>query len=754
MSSVSVASYAYNLAGDVTQRPNYAKTSITSAILTGSDSIAETLIQNYLGGPGVTLKQFYNWTQSSGYSRALGIATTNFGGIDGVDTTVLTNAILWYTDTAASSNYFSFDQFKIGLADISYWIALNTNTYNPDYMFTPFTYTYDAETTTVSVTYLDNNLEAVGTFDYNIGAQGYDPGANFVQIVYSTYNGAGEEFNYGSVLCYKQGTNTYAPLEALFAYPTDTGEYFPYIPVRFNGQFLSSTYLPNVYTQSVAAFKKATNGDYDTLSSKIAANSSIDSIGFAYVVFGVSLNVQENACKQYLFLFFEKLMRNIPFSQNPTYAAWQNQWNAADAATKAHSAWALAQSTPSSPLYGTPEPAFLTYPTAPASTTAGSNSWSDLMSLIPNTSPGMSFHFAFEYSAISEVAGNGLAQAGANPGDVWLTPQTVGTLNSMTITWQLDTDTWKQIFLTSFFHDNYIYFNSAVTTSCTTALADTSESPFIVPIHSDVFNKLSLVAATQMATACCYLVFNSYTVTTTPWYETGFFKFLIVIASIAIGVLTAGIGGIGLLGSSIAIGTSLGFTGITAAIVGAVANALAAVILMQLIQLGSVVIFGPKIGFIIGAIAGLLAVGIGTSLVNGGSLASTFSQLMRVDNLINLTNAVGNGIAQDIEQSAIDTLKAAQNLLSSYTTDMSQITQQEETVFGIDNATFNPMQLVDTSSVTQDTLDNGRVKVPEEVPDAFISRTLMTGSDISAASLGMITNFTDIMLSTDLMITA
>ena len=87
-------------------------------------------------------------------------------------------------------------------------------------------------------------------------------------------------------------------------------------------------------------------------------------------------------------------------------------------------------------------------------------------------------------------------------------------------------------------------------------------------------------------------------------------------------------------------------TGIAALIVGAVANALAAMILTKLIGYASTKVFGDKIGAIVGAIASVVAVSIGTGMANGATMAESFNGLMSAPNLIQLSNAAGNGYAQ------------------------------------------------------------------------------------------------------------
>lgn len=111
------------------------------------------------------------------------------------------------------------------------------------------------------------------------------------------------------VLIYQQGTGN-AVLDAMFNTPLGNGDYYPFIPLRLNNTFVSSSYLPEQYALNKKAYKKAIGGraDYDKLIDNIKDNDSIGDIDYAYVVYAVSLNTKENASKKYVYKFFQALM--------------------------------------------------------------------------------------------------------------------------------------------------------------------------------------------------------------------------------------------------------------------------------------------------------------------------------------------------------------------------------------------------------------------------------------------------------------
>ena len=63
----SVASVAYNLAGDEAKRPNFLKTTVASAITGNASSISENILSSHLGGPAIKIRNFDNWASNSGY---------------------------------------------------------------------------------------------------------------------------------------------------------------------------------------------------------------------------------------------------------------------------------------------------------------------------------------------------------------------------------------------------------------------------------------------------------------------------------------------------------------------------------------------------------------------------------------------------------------------------------------------------------------------------------------------------------------
>ena len=108
--------------------------------------------------------------------------------------------------------------------------------------------------------------------------------------------------------------------------------------------------------------------------------------------------------------------------------------------------------------------------------------------------------------------------------------------------------------------------------------------------------------------------------------------------------------------------------------------------------------------------------------------------MMNAQNIMQLTSSVGNGISQYINASTADTIRKAESVMQQYNTDMMAINKQYEEMFGTaGQGVIDPMQFVSMESL-----------------DSFLSRTLMTGSDIADMSLNMVGSYSDMTLNTDL----
>ncbi|MCF8861589.1 hypothetical protein KIP58_21615, partial [Xanthomonas campestris pv. campestris] len=131
---------------------------------------------------------------------------------------------------------------------------------------------------------------------------------------------------------YRIGSGYNSALENMIANPVRIeGEFYAPMPIRIENRFIANDYYTDVYQQTGKGYKKLLKQSFDDLIAKVADNPNLGDIDFAFLVFGVSLNVKENACKKYLYRFFKKLMNTQQYGptrmeQYIQQMADYNQW--------------------------------------------------------------------------------------------------------------------------------------------------------------------------------------------------------------------------------------------------------------------------------------------------------------------------------------------------------------------------------------------------------------------------------------------
>lgn len=549
-----------------------------------------------------------------------------------------------------------------------------------------------------------------------------------------------QSFDGPYVFIYEIGSGIPA-IDAMISATVPDEQYYPFIPARLDNEFIDEDHYEEAYPIVKKAFKKALGGKYDEFIDKVAENDKLKDIDYTYAVFGVSLNVQERACREYIYRFFSLLMESQSTS-GAAYAAWEVANAAYVAAQEAWETWKAAQANSSDPLFGTPEPVVPDYPSLPASEVVVKSSGE----LDTN------FDMRITWQSIEEEFGTGLVDSEHKKGDIWFGPATTrkmftGPFNSRLIDvdicdlyWQFEDDAWRKLHLIGLVHRNYIYKGKYVEIGLRDAIEDEDESGFIVPLHYNTYKAMPLVKATQMGTACCLAVFNCYVVKKIKWYQRGWFKIFLIVVIIVVSVVFPpfGAAGAGILGSGAAVGAALGFSGLMAVIVGAVANFIAAALLTKLISMGATAIFGAKIGAIIGAIAATVAIAVGGGMMNGQTFSSSIGQLSNITNIINLSNSVAGGIQKYIAASINGIQNKMLGLQEDYDKQTNELSDLYAANIGYGRGFFDATRLTDYGSYSY------------ESSESFLSRTLMTGSDNIELMHSYVTNFASMTLTSSL----
>ena len=528
-------------------------------------------------------------------------------------------------------------------------------------------------------------------------------------------------------------------------------EFYPFLPLRLDNKSIEEApYDTNgLFTETKAAYRKATTKGIDKILEQIDDNDSIDDIDYAYIMYGVSLNVQENACRKYIFKFFEKM---IPFqnSNSATIGNFQTAIADHNTAKAALEVW-LSTDWDNQPWSTRPPRPVVPALNIPSTTTIKLKTSSSLMP---------SFDMRLQWVHLDDVLETGTytytpivgSPRPAKKGEVFIVKGTsvtwqesstynerdfVGTntvnkeIDSVEIYWQISDNSYRKMTVYGMVHQNFIYGGKSVKITGHEALDDDDISGFVIPLHYPTIKELSIVDYTQMATADTHILFNSYTVTKQKWYQSGIFKILLIILIIVIAVTInpgAFAAGSGLLGVNAAVGAAIGLTGTAAIVAGVVANYLAALIVSQVLTAVGSKLFGEEFGALFAAIVGI-AIGV---------VSGTFQ--FDAAGLLQIGSAVANGYAGFVAGEIGDLNAELEEEQSDYDKQMDYINDLISGLGG-NNLNFNPLFLTDSVRGNDSGQTTGYLP---ETPDEFIRRTTMVGSDIVNITQSMVYDYVDV----------
>ncbi len=728
---IKVASQAYNLAGDEALRPNFLKTLILQNVLSDTkNSITNTISSGYLHGAGISFRSFFRWANRN--YDLIGMPTGKLDVNSSVDLQVVEDNI-----PAGPGETIWVQDGDIDNADYSKWVEQYLLANYPDELDNDWESDIDEDTDLITITFEDNSVHTFTPIDYNARAD----------YLYAYYN-----VEIAGVLgpiqlfIYRIGSGGIPAIDAAIFEKTSYGKFFPFMPIRIYKNFLSESYKPAAFELVEDAYFKAFGAQVSDLIDMIKDNNDkLSDIDFGYVVFGVALNTKEKFCQKYLWNFFLKLMAQQEGGAG-IYTAWLINRNGALSASETWKIWKEAQSHPSDPLYGTPEP----------SKTAG-RSLTDVGNQLKITNSGPSntnYDIRLKWTYISTGAGPG--RIGDHENDTYwfeylgedtfastivsggpnanLPP---GVIEKIRLYHQISgAEGYEYQDIVGLVHKNIVYKNKSVKTTAKQGLMGQDvETGFIIPLQYETFHDMRLVDSTQMATSCVFIVFNVYEKFKIPWYATGLFKiFFVIVIAIAAALVTGGLG-IGILGTNIAVGSSLGFTGVTAAIIGSVTNALAAVALSSVITYGAKSLLGDTLGSIVGVLASILSMQVLTTFSLTGSLSINWSQLMSVDNILKLTDSLTQSYAAYVQGNIEDMSTKLDDYVSKSEDFIKETQQKLYNEFGYGIGLIDPLKLMEARNLIV------------ESRDTFLQRTLMTGSDIADMSNGMLTDFASLTLT-------
>ncbi|ACL81409.1 N4 gp53-like protein [Sulfitobacter phage EE36phi1] len=564
----------------------------------------------------------------------------------------------------------------------------------------------------------------------------------------------GEQYGPEQIFIYEVGTGN-AVLDALVSEADASGfqEFFPFMPIRINNVSITEPQYEDAYNATKKAYRRAYQGkNFDNLITSVEENPSINDIDYAYLCFGASLNVKENACKKYIFNFLEKM---IPFQSGGSgnvMTNFQAEVAAYNAALQKLEDWENTnweqqnvytwQTIP-------PRPELPTISPPPTNTIR-----------LRDSTFGFDYRVSWVHIEIEQFAGtydtdpNTAGTQAPKVDDVMLANgpsfswsvregfniydgeqfanMVSNSIPSMYIYWQVSANSYRRITVWGLVSKNYIYGGKAVKITSSEALADNEESGFLIPLHYPTMSEMNIVDYTQMATANAHILFNSYTVTKQRWYQRGIFKILLVTLVIVIAVIIfpgAFAAGGGVLGQYLAVGAALGLTGTAALVAGVVANYIASIIISEILKVVGTALFGEKWGALFAAIAGF-AFGAAMSGV----------KIFSAEGLLGLGNALANGYAGWVQGDINEMKGDLEEDGNAYEERMKYIQDLIDGLGGND-LNFNPLFLTEWG---RGNARGGSRGYMPETADEYIRRTTMTGSDIVELTHSMVYDYVDV----------
>lgn len=745
-----VDSSAYNIAGDYHERTDYMKTIITASA-TGygtSKYIGESIVKGIAGGPSKNQRNTMRWAMQN-YPE--GVPLVQMGGQLTFDNDAISAFMSGYVGKPVI-----IKEAIAGLSQIEYWAQrFMYNNYSDGSGGVLHEWTYSSWENATGIAQVRVDVVDVGTFYADMPE--YVKDAPFAYITYNTYapepvEGGGEPVPVERgpfMLIYRQGSGIPA-IDAMWPAAEDyRRQFMPFVPLRIENKFITEApYRATYYEKSRKFYKKAMNNKkIDEMIDKIGENEKLKDIDFAFMVYGVALNTKSNHCKRYLYEFF----RNLMDIQRNDGVDYQNYITRHAAVTS--SALNVERTYQQ---YGDTDVtwnAYRAYQRLPKPN-MGWNRISQRATWLPNL-----YQIQHGWVYVQQEILTGGNNPARKVGDVWLEKRPKDSITTISlwrkrtggrgdselvadksttsyekfwITRQVTANTALRLTVLGLEQENIVYNGQAIWTDSDKALDDPEESDLLVPIHTQAFQNLPPVVRNQICVENVYVIFNCYKIVKVRWYQRGFFKvlFAIVLAVVAAFFMPM-IAGI--FGPAMTVGTAMGFSGMTAAIIGSVTNAIAGMMLSTLVQ--TMAGKGSFLGQILGAVLGMVLMSGITSVFSTGTWSFNWSDMFSVQNLLKMTDAASNVYANFVQGSMEDMQNELQDLQAGIDKQLEDIQRRYTDVLNVGNTYINPMKFVDSA---KNFVESG---------DMFLTRTLLTGSDIASMSLDLVNKFSDLNLT-------
>lgn len=765
-----VSSSVYNLAGDPDLRPDFLRTIVIGTALSGDrkSSIGASILQAAIAGPGAKQRKFFRWAE---LDYDLGMPLTSIDAKRTVDPEAVLSGLTSVLAPTAGS-FLRVISAEIDTADVDYWARAWITRNHPDLDEEEWSAEWQPDLLRIVVTVTsagsvtETILEPTSDFIWGIGVSR----RLLLYVTYETHTTVPEtgliQTTPAKLFTYRMGSGNVI-FDTMLSSSSTRTQFFPALPLRLNNESIRHENHATTYAAVKKAYKKLSGNSVDKLLDQIEENENIGDIDFCFLVSGVSANAPDNQAKRYMYEFFKNLIPDQIYSESMLKSYLRDTLLEQKRISLLWDRWLANNSA--SPVG--PNASLLAGAFMPAFNPIGMSkpAFSELRIYSPNV-PNFDHRIKWIYIKESLCAGNGKSYDGVTSrgkmkvGDFWFNadkdinvgsmpkPPTLNVdrvtesvrasyyLTKVSLIHQTDKFKYRRLEIVGMEHTNMVYNDKAVVVTLKDAInLNGEESGFLVPLHYPSIKDMGLVRSTQLSSSSTYLVFNSYKVVKKKWYQTGFFKLVMVLASAVISVVfpPAGLGlsAGGILGSNLAIGAALGLgSGVAAAIAGAVANAIAGMVLSSLVQMGAKAIFGDKLGAVLGTVLTMVSMSYANAYAQTGTFNVDWGKMFRAENLMKLTGAVSGAYSAWVQADTLSIYDDIAGLGDQYADKFDKIKEVSSEMLGMTSSVIDPMMFTDPSSYTWETNDE------------FISRTMLTGEEIAELSQSLIYDFAEISL--------
>lgn len=160
---VYVSSSIYNLAGDELDRPNFLKSSLFSAVMNPHEAyLGEVIVGNYLTGPGIMQRSFYNWAIRNDIA---GLPTLSISNATPIDAELVVPYIPVPVSPAGLET--RIQSVEVTDGDYEYWAEKWLFENNPSAIPTEWIADYDSDAHIITIQYEDGSTDIFSATNYD-----------------------------------------------------------------------------------------------------------------------------------------------------------------------------------------------------------------------------------------------------------------------------------------------------------------------------------------------------------------------------------------------------------------------------------------------------------------------------------------------------------------------------------------------------------------------------------------------------------